>query len=202
MSNTRTHSVVNIVMLMVGGGILAFGLYHVHSFSGVSEGGVLGATLLLEHWFSLSPSISSIVLNLLCYWIGFRLLGKRFIFRSLVSSLSFSVVYAVCEFFPPLFQGLDSRPLLAAVLGALFVGVGVGLCVRAGGAPGGDDALAMSLSKRFFLDIRWIYLVSDVLVLALSLSYIPWSKIAYSLLTVLLSGQLVGYIDAVGRKKQ
>lgn len=42
---------------------------------------------------------------------------------------------------------LADRPLLAAILGALFVGIGVGLCVRAGGAPGGDDALAMSIHK-------------------------------------------------------
>ena len=35
---------------LLGSFILAFGLYHVHSISGVTEGGVLGATLLLEHW--------------------------------------------------------------------------------------------------------------------------------------------------------
>ena len=32
---------------LLGSAILAFGLYNVHSFSGVTEGGVLGLTLLL-----------------------------------------------------------------------------------------------------------------------------------------------------------
>ena len=85
--------------------------------------------------------------------------------------------------------------LFAAVLGACFVGVGVGLCVLAGGAPGGDDALAMSLTGVLKLDIQWIYLISDLIVLVLSLSYIPLSKIAYSLLTVLISGQLIGLMQ-------
>ena len=49
--------------------------------------------------------------------------------------------------------------------------------VRAGGAPTGDDALAMSLSSVLPVDIQWIYLVSDLVVLAASLSYIPLNKI-------------------------
>ena len=52
-------------MAFFSSAFLAFGLYHVHSVSGITEGGVLGATLLLDHWFSLSPAVSGFVLNLL-----------------------------------------------------------------------------------------------------------------------------------------
>ena len=54
------------VLALIGSAILAFGLYNVHAFSGVTEGGVLGLTLLLHHWFGLSPSISGLVLNAAC----------------------------------------------------------------------------------------------------------------------------------------
>ena len=37
------------LIALFGSAFLAFGLYHVHSFSGVTEGGVLGMTLLLDH---------------------------------------------------------------------------------------------------------------------------------------------------------
>ena len=37
---------------------LAFGLYNVHALANVTEGGVVGLNLLLEHWFSISPAIS------------------------------------------------------------------------------------------------------------------------------------------------
>ena len=83
-------------------------------------------------------------------------------------------------------------PLAASIAGGIFVGVGCGICVRIGGAPSGDDALAMSLSRLTRVPIQWVYLISDLLVLGLSLSYIPVNKIAYSLLTVLLSGQIIG----------
>lgn len=184
----------NAAVSLLGSAILAFGLYNIHSFSGVTEGGVLGLTLLLHHWFGISPAASGLVLNLCCYYLGWRVIGGSFVAYSLISGGGFSLFYAVFERFPPLFPGIAGMPLLASILGAAFVGVGVGLCVRMGGAPGGDDALAMSLSRLTGLGIQWIYLISDLVVLLLSLSYIPVGRILYSLLTVVLSGQIIGLI--------
>ena len=87
--------------------------------------------------------------------------------------------------------------LAAAVIGALFVGIGTGLCVRVGGAASGDDALAMSVSYVTHVDIKWVFLLIDIAVLALSLSYIPVQRIAYSVLTVVLSGQIIGILQKI-----
>ena len=185
----------NCILCVLGGFILAFGLYNVHSLSKVTEGGVLGLSLLLDHWFSVSPALSGLVLNALCYLLGWKVLGKEFIGYSAVSALAFSAFYRLLEFFPPVYPQIGQYPLLAAILGALFVGIGVGLCVRMGGAPTGDDALAMSLSSRFKIKIQWVYLLSDLSVLALSATYIPWQRLIYSLFTVLLSGQIIGWMQ-------
>ena len=71
-----------------------------------------------------------------------------------------------------------------------------------GGATSGDDALAMSLSRLLRLPIQRIYLASDLIVLALSLSYIPLRRIGYSLLTVILSGQIIGWIQKIPDPRQ
>jgi len=173
----------------------AFGMYNVHSLSGVTEGGIFGLILLLSHWFHISPAISSFVLNAACYALGWRTLGREFIGYSLVASCGYSAAYAVCELFPPLWPQIADMPLLASIVGALFIGIGAGLCVRVGGATSGDDALAMSLNHMTKIPIQWLYLISDLLVLGLSLSYIPLRRIGYSLLTVILSGQLIGWIQ-------
>lgn len=185
----------------LGSVILAFGLYHVHSFSGVTEGGVLGMTLLLDHWLHLSPAVTGFLLNAACFLFGWRVLGREFVVYSLIASVSFSAAYAVFEQFPPLWPQLYAMPLVAAILGAAFVGVGAGASVWAGGASGGDDALAMALSRLTRIDIQWIYLITDGIVLGLSISYIPLGKLAYSLLTVVLSGQIIGLIQKIGVKK-
>lgn len=192
----------NILLSILGGFVLAFGLYHIHSVSAVTEGGVLGLSLLLDHWLGVSPAFSGLLLNALCYLLGWRLLGKSFLAYSAVSAGAFSIFYCILEQFPPLYPQIAEYPLIAAVLGAGFVGVGVGLCVRMGGAPTGDDALAMSLSSALKCKIQWIYLISDLSVLLLSATYIPWQRLGYSLLTVLLSGQIIGWLQFKGKNKK
>ena len=186
---------LNITTAFLSSAFQAFGMYNIHALADITEGGVLGATLLLEHWFHISPALSSFVMNALCFLLGWRILGKSFIAYSLIAACGYSLGYGICEQFPPLWPGIVDIPLLAAILGALFIGVGAGLCVRAGGATSGDDALAMSLSHMTKIPIQWIYLISDLTVLGLSLSYIPLRRILYSLLTVVLSGQIIGWIQ-------
>lgn len=192
----------NCAVIIAGSTFLAFGLYHVHSISAVTEGGVLGLTLLLDHWLNITPAVSGFLMNACCFLVGWKLLGREFIGYSAVSAAAFSAAYWICEHFPPLWPGLSDMPLAASVLGALFVGIGTGVCVRAGGATSGDDALAMSISHVTGVRIQWVYLVSDLTVLGLSLTYIPLGRIAYSLLTVVLSGQIIGLIQNFHRQKK
>ena len=190
----------NCLIALLGSTILAFGLYHIHSFSGVTEGGVLGLTLWLHHHFDISPAISGYIISGLCYLLGWKVLGKEFIGYSLVATTGYSLAYKIFESFPPLWPNLYQYPLFAAIVGAIFVGVGVGLAVGMGGAPGGDDALAMSLVKVTPLTIQQAYLISDLVVLALSITYIPLHRLWYSLITVTLSGWVVKLVaDRVSR---
>ena len=185
----------NCIIAVLSSTFLAFGLYHVHSLSGVTEGGVIGLNLLLEHWFGISPSVTNFVANVICYALGWKILGRIFLVYSGIATVSFSVAYRIFEQFEPLWPQLYNMPLVASVVGAIFVGVGAGACVRIGGAISGDDALAMGVSHLTGLKIQWVYLISDLVVLMLSISYIPLKRIGYSLLTVLISGQLIGIIQ-------
>ena len=86
----------SVLLLLLGSAILAFGLYNIHSMSNVTEGGILGLTLLLEYWFGISPSVSGFVLTILCYFLGWKLLGKRFLiydFLFFIESLNSLIHY-------------------------------------------------------------------------------------------------------------
>ena len=190
----------NCLIIILGSIIQAIGIYNVHAISNVTEGGVLGLTLLLKQWFHLSPALTSLVLNAICYALGWKTLGKSFIAYSALSIGTYSAAYAFLEQFPPLWPEIAAHPLIAALAGAMFIGVGAGICVRAGGATAGDDALAMSLNRITGWSMERIYLISDLTVLTLSLSYIPFRRIAWSLLTVVLSGQIIGLIQKIPLK--
>lgn len=189
-------------MLVAGAAILAFGLHNVHSQSKITEGGVLGMTLLLQHWVGISPAISEIVLDCLCYFMGYRYLGKDFLKYAAVATCCYALFYALNEKIGYVLPYMGHLPLVAAVVGGIFVGVGVGLVVRAGGAAGGDDALALVISKLLKWPVDRAYLLTDVTVLVLSLSYIPLQNIACSLVTVMLSSFIIGKIHRIGRNKK
>lgn len=200
-SEIRKITLKNLLLNALGGAILGFGLMEVHSIAHVTEGGALGLTLLMDIWFGFSPAWTSIILNIAFYTFGIKMFGVPFVVYSLVSAGAFSGAYAVCELSPPIYPEIANLPFLAAIIGAIFVGVGVGVCVKAGGAPTGDDALAMSLSKLSKIDIQWMYMITDLLVLALSLTCIPVKNVLCSLVTVTLSGQIIGLIQKIGNRK-
>ena len=193
----RYKSLLKTMTCLLGSMILAFGLYHIHNTAHITEGGILGLTLLLQQWFHISPAVSGLILNILCYGFAFFCLGKGLLWYSFVSSAGFSLFYAIFESFDPLWPQIGQHPLFAAVAGAFFVGIGAGLSVRVGAASGGDDAFALAVAKKTALEIQWVYLITDLIVLILSLTYIPWQKILYSVLTVFLSGQIIGLIAKI-----
>lgn len=188
--------------LLLGASILAFGLYNVHRQSNITEGGVLGLTLLLNHWFGISPAVSGFIMDVTCYIIGFKFLGKQFAKYSIVASTGFALAYSIFERFDPILPSLDAQPVIAAIVGGLFVGIGVGLVVKVGGASGGDDALALVIAHKTKWKIARVYLFTDLTVLAMSLSYIPVTNILCSLITVTVSSFIIGFVQDMGQEKK
>lgn len=190
-----------LVWTMAGTAILSFGIYNIHRRAAITEGGVIGLVLLMDHWLGIPASLASPLLDFLSYALAFQFLGWDFILMAAVSSVSLAAFYRLWESFPPMLPDLSSYPLAAAVLGGLFVGIGVGLIVRQGGSSGGDDALALVINKVTGWKLSRSYLFTDLVVLVASLSYIPLRRIAYSLVTVTISSYLIDFMQTLGKKQ-
>lgn len=184
-----------VLLIILGAAVCSFGIHNIHQRTAITEGGVIGMMLLIDRWLGLPPAVITPVLDITCYVLAFRYLGGQFIKISVISTLSVSLFYDFWEMFPPMLPDLSAYPLAAAVLGGIFVGVGVGLIVRQGGSSGGDDALALTISHVTHWRLSRAYLFTDLVVLALSLSYIPLQRIFFSLITVTLSSFLIDRVQ-------
>lgn len=156
--------------------------------------------LLLSHWFNISPAVVSPILDILCYILAYRYINKDFIKLSIIATISLAGFLKFWEMLSLQLPDLLLRPLIAAVTGGLLVGIGAGMVIRQGGSCGGDDALAIAISRAFNWRIARAYLCTDTIVLLLSLSYIPIQRFLFSMITVTVSSFSVDFVQNAGRK--
>lgn len=193
MKKLKKHT--DIILIIIGSAIVAFSLYNIHSRIGIAEGGQLGLELLIYNCFKVSPAIVALIIDITAYTLGYILLGKRFLLNAIVGTMSYSLFYFTFEQIGYILPDLSNNLLLAAILGGLLVGMGCGLVVGLNGACGGDDSLALVLSKITKFPIAICYFALDVLVILLSLSYMSLDKLIYSLITALISSLLIGWVS-------
>lgn len=184
-----------LINIILGSMIMAFTVVNIHIPSQITEGGILGLALLSYKTFGINPSILSPIMDVICIIIGINIFGKIFLRRTMVASLLFALSYKIFSLMGPILPNLYSYPLLAAVVGGIGIGLGCGLVVSQGGASGGDDALALVVANKAKINISYAYLLMDVIVLVMSLTYIPFGRIIFSLITTTVSSVLVGQFE-------
>ena len=184
-----------MLIVAIGTAIMAFGIVNVHIPSQITEGGILGLVLFFYRVLGWNPSTTGLVLDMTCYLIGFSLLGKSFIKRAAHASVFFALFYRFFLWMGPVLPDLYHLPVIAAIVGGIFIGIGCGLCVSQGSAAGGDDALAMVISRLGKFSISRAYLLTDGIVLLLSLAYINPGRLIFSFITTIVSSLIIGQFE-------
>ncbi|MCT2195649.1 MULTISPECIES: YitT family protein [Paenibacillus] len=188
-----------LLMMLAGSSLLAFTYYHINFQNGLSEGGFVGLALLGKYLFNLPPALTMIALDLPIVVLAWWLKGHRFVLNTVVASLTFSLVYELCEQFSPLSMNLHGNLPLAALLSGLLTGFGAGLVLRAGGASGGDDILSMLLSQWSGIKIGTMFIIMDAVVLTVSLLYLPFKETMFTILAVLIAGKVITWTVHYGQ---
>lgn len=181
----------NLLLIILGSCILAFGSFNFNYQNNVTEGGVLGLLLLIKNIFDISPSVTALIIDLSLFALGTKFFGKQFLGLSIFASLSFSTWYKVWESVGFIVPNLTNHMLLASILAGMGVGIGIGIIVRAGAAAGGDDVIALVGEKLTPFKVNHVYMITDFIVLILSLSYLSFKQIFFSLIAVTISGKII-----------
>ena len=137
---------LEFLYIIIGSIIVSFVVCSIHSKTQLTEGGEVGIELLLLYWFHISPTISSVCMDLLFYFLGFLILNKKFRINALIGTFTYSISYFFFEkvnFSWPFINNM----LLSSIIGGFMLGIGCGLVVRHISACGGDDSLALILNN-------------------------------------------------------
>ena len=110
----------------------------------IAPGGLTGIATIFNYLFGWPVGVTSMLLNLPLFLIGWKAMGRVFVFRSLLATILFSAFIDLLPL-PPLTDDL----LLGTVYGVLALGLGLGLILRGGATTGGSDMVARMVHHRF-----------------------------------------------------
>ena len=162
LENPKAGLILDYLLIVLGSCIFASGIAIFIKPAMISMGGVAGIALIGNYLTGLPLGVASIVLNVPLFIFGYNLLGREFFFKTIVSSVSYSVFIDVVGPFLPLFEG---DRLLAALYGGIILGAGIGIVFKWGGTSGGTDILAKYLNVKFDISIGNANLVMNGLVI-------------------------------------
>ena len=148
----------------------------------ITTGGVAGVTSILYWATGIPVQFSYFVINAILLLFALRILGWRFCEKTIYAVTVLTVAVGIVTSH---YQGhlLSDQPFMAAIIGSVFCGCGVGLGLANNGSTGGTDIIAAIVNKYRDVSLGRVILISS--------SYFvlkDWEKVIY--------GYVVLYVTA------
>lgn len=164
----------------------------------IAPGGLTGLTTILNFHFGLPIGLTSLALNIPLLIAGWKVIGLRFVLRTIFATILFSSLIDLLSF-----QPLSLDPMLAAVFGGVILGVGIALIMRGGATTGGTDLLARIVHRKFPAMSTGAFLFAfDLAVILLAWIFISAQHAMYAIICVYISARVLDKVlSGVGTDK-
>ncbi|QIZ10683.1 YitT family protein [Priestia megaterium] len=181
----------DILYILLGSLIFAVGVNYFTIPNHLSEGGILGITIIAHYLFDWSPGVVNFVLNAVLLAVGYKFFEKRTFVYTLISIAACSLCLFLTE---DIGHQLTEDTFLASIFAGLLVGAGLGLIFRTGGTSGGSTILARLANQLLGWSIGKGMLIIDILVVVGSIFIIGLEKAMYTLLIVFIGAKAIDFI--------
>lgn len=176
--------------VIAGGLLMALNLKTFVSAGGLLPGGANGLTVLTQRialsYFNVSIpfSLLNITINLIPIYIGFRFVGKKFTFYSLIMLLVTGFFTDYLHLAP-----ITSDKLLIAIFGGIMNAMAITLCLWVDATSGGTDFIAIYLSEKKGVDTWNLIFYFNAAILLINGYLFGWDKALYSIIFQFVSTQ-------------
>ncbi|MFC6332258.1 YitT family protein [Paenibacillus septentrionalis] len=187
-----------IIPITIGAALYAFGLQCFVIPNQLMEGGVTGIAVLLNYIFELPMSITTLIINIPLFLVGWKLLGHKKMIFSIYGSVALSGFLALFEhsqIASIISYEKSSDAMLIVLYAGITLGAGLGIVFRYGGTTGGIDIVARILNRWKGFSMGQIILVADAIIIGVSIFYISLDKILYTLVMVFIASKMIDFIQ-------
>ncbi len=188
-SHTRVRVIKDTFLILAGVFSAALGLKGFLLPNQFIDGGVMGISILASLTTGLSLAILVVVLNIPFIILGYNQIGMRFAVKSVLAILGLSLMLALLEF-----PEVTHDKLLTAIFGGIFLGSGIGLCMRAESVLDGTEIAAILLSKKTSVSIGDLILIFNIAIFSVGALVLGIEISMYSVLTYFAASKMVDFI--------
>lgn len=167
MTNTKDYILIVFGLMLYAFGFTAFILPHK-----IVIGGLAGVGTLVYFATNglISVGVTSYVLNLVLLAMAYKVVGSKFVKRTIFGVTIVSLGIGFLEsFFMGLGHPLIPDRVVSVVLGAMLCGIGVGTAFNHNGSSGGTDIIAAMVSKVSNVSIGRTMIYVDMCIVSSSL---------------------------------
>ncbi len=181
----------NLLLISAGSIVYAAGINGVIVSQGFLSGGVMGISLIGHYLFPwINIGLAYLVLNIPLMLLGWFRVSRRFMLYTVFGMVMFATATGLV--FPKLPH--IENPILAAILGGIICGAGLGITLRSQGSGGGTEILLVYLRKKFGLRMGAMSFLFNALVLAVAAYFFGLERALYSLVFMYVSGKVMDSI--------
>lgn len=192
--------------MLVGTTLMALAINIVYDPMGMVPGGFSGASILLAHLSGgmvkggIPVWLFNVLLNIPVFLWGLFIRGREFIVKSLITNLMFSTMLYLI----PIQPVAQKDYFLAAIMGGVLTGSGIGLVFSAGYSTGGTDLLSSLIQKYLpHYPVAKLLFVLDAVVILAGAVYFGIDKAIYAAVSVYLTTQIMdGILAGLNVSKQ
>lgn len=160
----------------------------------IAPGGVSGLSNIIYHTFGITVGISMLIFNIPLFILGIKFLGKAFGARTLFGMI-FVSIYTDLFHFLIKNPNLTDNTLLAAIYGAVLMGLGLGIAFKFGGSTGGTDIVVQIAAKYSNISTGSIIIILDTFIISLAgIVFRSMDLVLYALLALYISSKLVDIV--------
>ncbi len=189
----------DILLVLLGNAILAFG-YAVFAIpADLIVGGATGIALTLEKIFHIDYTNIVFVINMMMLVIGLIFLGKSFVAGTLLSSFAFPIFLEVFENINYL-QNISNDVLLCTIYAGICIGIGLGIVFRRGYSTGGMDVPPLIINQKTGISLASIINVCDIIILFMQIFFSSFEGILYGIIAVVISNYVLDKVLLIGER--
>ena len=181
----------DVVFIIIGAIIAAMSVKLILNCNNILDGGVVGISIITNHLTEIKLGLLVFIINIPFMLIGLKQMGKEFLLKSIFSMAIFSVFLEIFEFLPI----ITDAELLAVAFGGLFLGIGVGLVIKAGGVLDGTEILAILINKKYNIGVGQFVLLCNVIIYGAAGFFFGIESTMLSLLTYFITSKVIDIIQ-------